>query len=228
MVSLRTNSQIMTNVSSQLRLARHHQFRLAQTASFSSCSSAFWQAATEQENESKIKNNTKIRTTRFKDPAKFNTPFPTKFNPISSANKARPILPPGLTYNPPPSAPSPFDTPDIFLPVSERIKVATDASLPVLPPPLGPISTKQYHLTEVEVEEIKRLRATDPENNSITSLAKRFNCSYFFIIMVSRVPESRKLYLQGKARLARLEQSEVKRHAIAERLKRRQSWRRDE
>jgi hypothetical protein len=62
------------------------------------------------------------------------------------------------------------------------------ASRAVLPPPLKPVLEKKYHVTEEQIEEIRRLRAQDPRKWTRYSLAEKFHCSPFFIGLVSRAP----------------------------------------
>ncbi|KAK9367335.1 mitochondrial ribosomal protein subunit L20-domain-containing protein [Lipomyces kononenkoae] len=164
------------------------------------------------------------KVTRLKDPKKYHVPYPTKYNPISSANKAVPILPPGLSYNPPPSSPSPFETPDIFLPTSERRLVSTAAALPVLPPALRETKKKAYHLTQEQIEEMKTLRATQPYKWTRKSLAKKYGCSQFFAGMVAEAPESRKLDMQRRLAVIKSRWGLFKRTARIHRHKRRELW----
>ncbi|KAK9236320.1 mitochondrial ribosomal protein subunit L20-domain-containing protein [Lipomyces kononenkoae] len=164
------------------------------------------------------------KVTRLKDPKKFRVPYPTKYNPISSANKAVPILPPGLSYNPPPTAPSPFETPDIFLPPSERRLVSTAEALPVLPPALRETKKKTYHLTQEQIEEIKQLRTAQPYKWTRKSLAKKYGCSQFFVGMIAEAPESRKLDMQRRLAVIKSRWGLFKRTARTHRQKRRELW----
>ncbi|KAK9323285.1 hypothetical protein V1517DRAFT_345468 [Lipomyces orientalis] len=168
------------------------------------------------------------KVTRLKDPAKFSVPYPTKYNPISSANKAVPIIPPGLSYNPPPSMSSPFETPDIFLPASERRLVATAEALPVLPPPLRETKDKKYHLTPEQLEEMKQLRAAQPYRWTRKALAKKYGCSQFFVGMVAEAPESRKLDMERRLATIKSRWGLFKRTSRIHRQKRRELWARDE
>ncbi|KAK7208412.1 mitochondrial ribosomal protein subunit L20-domain-containing protein [Myxozyma melibiosi] len=168
------------------------------------------------------------KVTKLKDPAKFNTPFPTRHNPRSSANKAAPVLPPGLTYNPPPSAPSPFDTPDIFLPPHERAKVLTAPGVEVLPPPLRAVEEKKYHLDEEQIEKIRQLREQDPNKYTRKVLAKEFGCSDFFIALVLRSPQERLDEMDRRLGIIKSRWNLYKSTARLMREKRREQWARDE
>ncbi|KAK9472214.1 mitochondrial 54S ribosomal protein mL58 [Dipodascopsis tothii] len=158
------------------------------------------------------------------------TPFPTKFHPTFSANNAQPVLPVGLTFNPPPAAPSPYDTPGLFLPADEQAKraVVTPALDGPLPPALTTPAPKGYHLGEADVAEIRRLRAADPVKNSRTALAAQFKCSPFFIGMVAPASEERKDEMAK--RLSAIQQSwgPLRRKARLQRQKRRELVARDD
>ncbi|KAK7541926.1 mitochondrial 54S ribosomal protein mL58 [Phyllosticta citribraziliensis] len=58
-----------------------------------------------------------------------------------------------------------------------------------LPPPLRQPYEKKYHLTETDVAEIRRLRASDPVTWSRQKLADKFECSPFFVGLVAPAPE---------------------------------------
>lgn len=58
-----------------------------------------------------------------------------------------------------------------------------------LPPPLRQPYEKKYHLTETDVAEIRRLRASDPVKWSRQKLADKFECSQFFVGLVAPAPE---------------------------------------
>ncbi|KAK9455708.1 mitochondrial ribosomal protein subunit L20-domain-containing protein [Dipodascopsis uninucleata] len=168
------------------------------------------------------------KTTKLKDASRFGKAFPTRFNPVSSANKSRPILPPGLTYNPPASAPSPFDTPDIFLPAEERTNVSASTSTNILPPPLGPAKEKTYHLSEEQITEIKRLRLADPYKNTRKALAAQFNCSPFFIGMVAEAPLERRQDMERRLDYIKSKWSVYRKNARGQRARRRDSWAQDD
>jgi hypothetical protein len=58
-----------------------------------------------------------------------------------------------------------------------------------LPPPVRTPYDKKYHLTDKEIEEIRRLRLGDPDKWTRVKLAEKFGCSQFFVGMVVKVPE---------------------------------------
>jgi hypothetical protein len=49
-----------------------------------------------------------------------------------------------------------------------------------------PIHEKQYHLSEEDVKEIRRLRNEDPDTWTRVRLAEKFGCSQFFVGMVAK------------------------------------------
>jgi hypothetical protein len=106
-----------------------------------------------------------------------------------------------IIYNPPPSAPNVYHTPTIFLPKSDKrrqthdlaaqrhlkLAVGTTPGLPQqrLPPPVRRPYEKRYNVTEAQMEEMRRLRKEDPMAWSVTSLAKKFDCSRIFVSFVT-------------------------------------------
>lgn len=58
-----------------------------------------------------------------------------------------------------------------------------------LPPAVRDPYEKKYHLTEADIEEIRRLRAEDPDQWTRVRLAEKFGCSQFFVGMVAKNAE---------------------------------------
>jgi hypothetical protein len=101
-----------------------------------------------------------------------------------------------IIYNPPPSAPNVYHTPTIFLPKSDKRRqmhdLATQRNPQLatgdtqrLPPPVRKPYEKRYHVTEAQMEEMRRLRKDDPAAWSVTALAKKFDCSRLFVSFVT-------------------------------------------
>lgn len=106
-----------------------------------------------------------------------------------------------IIYNPPPSAPNVYHTPTIFLPKSDKRRRMHDlatqrdpqlaagatpwSSTHRLPPPVRKPYEKRYHITEAQMEEMRRLRKEDPVAWSVTALAKKFDCSRIFVSFVT-------------------------------------------
>ncbi|KUJ15777.1 uncharacterized protein LY89DRAFT_685717 [Mollisia scopiformis] len=94
-----------------------------------------------------------------------------------------------IIFNPPSSAPSVLHTPLKFLPKEDKRRQllastatrhqATDS---ILPPPVHvKRSVPHHHLSEADVREIQRLKREEPDNWTCAKLARKFNCSTFFV-----------------------------------------------
>ncbi|KAK4504139.1 hypothetical protein PRZ48_005055 [Zasmidium cellare] len=128
------------------------------------------------------------------------------------------ITPNHIIFNPPSSAPNVYHTPSKFLPKSDprRALYTTAAATPTAeapkskpkgilasianeraastPPasqlkPVRPIYEKKYHLTQEDIDEIRRLRKEDPRTWTRVRLAKKFDCSEFFVSLCASAPE---------------------------------------
>ncbi|GIZ42380.1 hypothetical protein CKM354_000565300 [Cercospora kikuchii] len=156
-----------------------------------------------------------------------------------------------IIYNPPPSAPNVYHTPPKFLPESDpRRKLhieaaaaaAADApqkSTSVLAAiaaqraasqpkaadlkPIRPIYEKKYHLTQDDVDEIRRLRMEDPKHWSRLRLAEKFNCSQFFVSLCVTAPEVAK-EKDAEADAARAKWGRRKKEAREARVERKKLW----
>lgn len=114
-----------------------------------------------------------------------------------------------IIFNPPSSAPNVYHTPQKFLPKNDprrRMVAPTSSSTPPstpgtssgtqqpnnsgsLPTPVRPTYEKKYHLTQAQVEEIRKLRAEDPKQWTRVRLAEKFECSQFFVSLCCCAPE---------------------------------------
>lgn len=160
-----------------------------------------------------------------------------------------------IIFNPPSSAPNVYHTPLTFLPANDpRRKLYTQLRqkpsnterpsgssvsskppssseenvevAPSLPPALKQPQAKKYHLTAADVAEMQRLRAQDPYKWTRAALAKKFECSEFFVGVACKNPEA------GEAKAKELEEIKRKwgprkRRAREDRVKRREMWGRD-
>jgi hypothetical protein len=104
-----------------------------------------------------------------------------------------------IIYNPPSSAPSVYHTPFKFLPrtdprrqanLTQLIRSASPATSTgaTLAPlvgtsPNGGFVPPKQNVTRDQVEEMRALRASDPTKWSVLALAKKFNCSNWFVMM---------------------------------------------
>ena len=143
-----------------------------------------------------------------------------------------------IVFNPPSSAPSPYQTPAAFLPRGDPRRELLSASYQHanphndpgknLPPSIRERSEKKYHLREKEIEEIRRLRTQDPNKWTQNKLAEKFQCSQFFIGMISKAPKERLVRAQKELEKVKDRWGQKRRHAREDRQKRRELWGRDE
>ncbi|CAK7209558.1 hypothetical protein SBRCBS47491_000484 [Sporothrix bragantina] len=144
-----------------------------------------------------------------------------------------------LLYNPPASAPSVYQTPFKFLPKSDPRRrsnltalfksTPTSSSSSSSPSPQAPelghrsyAPTKQYHLTEQDVAEIRRLRTLDPIEWSVHRLARHFECSPIFVMLAVRSSAEHKQAKLAQAEAARARWGPIRSKARSERVKRRE------
>ncbi|KZS93559.1 hypothetical protein SISNIDRAFT_454762, partial [Sistotremastrum niveocremeum HHB9708] len=130
----------------------------------------------------------------------------------------------------PPTAPSPHSY--ITAPVSPLLRPPSQPSAVSSPSPLPPLQRpelpKHNVLSEAQIDEIRRLRAEDPQKNTASQLARQFGCSSKFVSFCAPLPRELK-----KAALAEREAAhaqsrerwgEKKRTVAAIRQKRRSMW----
>ncbi|KAF2099843.1 hypothetical protein NA57DRAFT_75347 [Rhizodiscina lignyota] len=96
-----------------------------------------------------------------------------------------------------------------------------------LPPPLKAPTAKRYHLTQADVDEMRRLRAEDPKTWTRAKLVEKFDCSSFFVAITCKNVEA------GQEAADRLEEIKRKwgprkRRAREDRVKRKEMWGRDQ
>jgi hypothetical protein len=141
-----------------------------------------------------------------------------------------------IIFNPPSSAPSVLHTPFKFLPKEDKRRnilsthAAQKPSTTYLPPPI--IQQKpgyqRHHLTEKDVEEMRRLKDSDPQGWTKHKLAKKFNCSSLFANIVCESTPEQKAYAKQKLEAAKEKWGPKRRAAREDRQKRRELWHRDE
>ena len=106
---------------------------------------------------------------------------------------------------------------------SDELTPEEEASLP---PRVRALKPKKYHLTPVDMAEMRRLRAEDPRTWTRKRLAEKFDCSNLFVGMVCKSPEmERERAAQHEAN--RQKWGRKKREAKEDRLKRKALWSRD-
>lgn len=109
-----------------------------------------------------------------------------------------------IIYNPPPSAPSIYQTPSLFLPPddprrqlsspqstfnsspsSSSTTTTSPSSSQLSAPLVRQPYQKKYHLKEIDLEEMRELRKSDPLRWSASKLAKKFDCSPLFVSLAT-------------------------------------------
>ncbi|KAJ5377877.1 uncharacterized protein N7496_005286 [Penicillium cataractarum] len=142
-----------------------------------------------------------------------------------------------IIYNPPSSAPSVYHTPSKFLPSNDarrsmRIEDAANANptdkVEDLPNVYRSDPERKYHLTPEDVEEIRKLRLSDPMTWSRHKLAKRFECSPLFIAMVCEASPEKKQIQRQVLEAVQSQWGPKRRMAREDRKLRREAWGRDE
>ncbi|KAL2128849.1 hypothetical protein VTI74DRAFT_8568 [Chaetomium olivicolor] len=133
-------------------------------------------------------------------------------NPPAGADPSQPPTD-QIIFNPPSSAPSVYYTPFKFLPPTDprrrenltSLFSSSSSSTPTttsqssalspedLPTVRGiPPTQVRHHLTKADIEEMRRLRATDPVKNSVQNLALQFKCTKLFVMMCCQAPKEHK------------------------------------
>ncbi|RDW60996.1 hypothetical protein BP6252_12379 [Coleophoma cylindrospora] len=98
-----------------------------------------------------------------------------------------------IIFNPPSAAPSVLHTPLKFLPKNDKRRALLKATEKqkqanaVVPPVIEKFLAKweRNHLSEKDVEEMKKLRIDDPVKWRLDKLSEKFNCSMAFVKIIS-------------------------------------------
>ncbi|PLB51751.1 putative 60S ribosomal protein L20 [Aspergillus steynii IBT 23096] len=139
-----------------------------------------------------------------------------------------------IIHNPPSSAPSVYHTPTKFLPSNDarralRAHAGVKSEGPEELPPVFKASTqKKYHLNPSDIEEIRKLRLSDPMMWSRWKLAKRFDCSPMFIAMVCEASPQKKEIQRHVLEAVQSRWGAKRRMAREDRQLRKESWGRSE
>ncbi|KAF2729181.1 hypothetical protein EJ04DRAFT_476043 [Polyplosphaeria fusca] len=96
-----------------------------------------------------------------------------------------------------------------------------------LPPAVRTPYDKKYHLTDVEIDDIRRLRLEDPEYWTRARLAEKFECSQFFVSLIVKAPE-KAARVEGEHAKMRARWGERRTRARVDRARRKELWGRDE
>lgn len=86
---------------------------------------------------------------------------------------------------------------------------------------------KKYHLSEKDIQEIRKLRTDDPYTWTRKKLAEKFECSQFFVGMICEAPVEKKELERGKLEAIKERWGRRRRYARDDRGKRRELWARD-
>ena len=143
-----------------------------------------------------------------------------------------------IIFNPPSSAPSVFHTPFKFLPKSDPRRRANltalfgrsttidydgdRATVTALPTVRAESQVPRHHLTKEDVEEIRRLRASDPNEWSVSALAKKFNCAPMFVMMCSQATEEKLAQQKQKVEQAKARWGPIRAKAREDRRRRKE------
>ncbi|KAI0438858.1 mitochondrial ribosomal protein subunit L20-domain-containing protein [Xylaria telfairii] len=123
-------------------------------------------------------------------------PHPDFLTPNSGQNH--------IIFNPPAAAPSVYHTPFKFLPkcdprrqanLSQLLRSSSDLHTSgQLPPLMRATETreKKYNVTQEQVDEMRRLRAEDPVTWSVLKLAKKYDCTSWFVMMCCNASKEHK------------------------------------
>ncbi|KAE8348842.1 mitochondrial ribosomal protein subunit L20-domain-containing protein [Aspergillus coremiiformis] len=138
-----------------------------------------------------------------------------------------------IIHNPPSSAPPVHHTPTKFLPPDDIRRTLRGASVDhgnsaQLPSVFKTSAEKRYHLNPSDIEEIRKLRLSDPMSWSRWKLAKRFDCSPMFIAMVCEAAPQKKEIQKQVLEAVQSRWGAKRRMAREDRLLRKESWGRDE
>ncbi|KAF2257746.1 hypothetical protein CC78DRAFT_538303 [Lojkania enalia] len=96
-----------------------------------------------------------------------------------------------------------------------------------LPPPVRAPYEKKYHLADKEIEEIRRLRLSDPDKWTRARLAEKFGCSQFFVGLVVKSHEKAER-VEAEHERMRTRWGARRRAAREDRSRRKEMWGRDE
>ncbi|KAI5839346.1 mitochondrial ribosomal protein subunit L20-domain-containing protein [Morchella snyderi] len=140
-----------------------------------------------------------------------------------------------IIHNPPSAAPSIFATPNLFLPkedprrvtflaVDDNDKDSKPKAKLQLPPPIKPPRSKTYHLGELEIAEMRALRAENPAEWTRGKLAAMYGTSKFFVGMAAETTAARKEEMQGRLATIKSRWGKIRTTARFERTRRRAGW----
>lgn len=144
-----------------------------------------------------------------------------------------------IIYNPPPSMPNVYHTPTIFLPKEDKRRAIQAALQPMSQAQLSADSLprvkkevegeKRYHLTQRDVDEMRKLRIEDPTKWSQTQLAKKFDCSNMFVgFVIKGISKEKAAQQKALSDVVRSNWGAKRRIAREDRAIRKDRWYRDD
>ncbi|KAK9415610.1 hypothetical protein SUNI508_10269 [Seiridium unicorne] len=139
-----------------------------------------------------------------------------------------------IIFNPPSSAPSVYHTPFKFLPrsdprrqanLTQLIRASSTSLGSALAPtvgtaPNGGFVPPKYSVTKEQVEEMRTLRALDPAKWSVVALAKKFNCTNWFVMMCCKASPEHKASEKARLEAIKARWGPIRTKAREERQKR--------
>lgn len=154
------------------------------------------------------------------------TPFPTKYSSPASAYKNPYIIPPGVHHHPAPAAPSAIHTPYVFLPDSDPRKalMADSASSDTANMPSFRKGAAQYHISEADIKEMRRLHESDPEKWTRAALMDKFGVSGYFAGSIVQASAQRVKTMNNELAKIKTNWSQRRADARLEREKRKAYW----
>lgn len=159
-----------------------------------------------------------------------------KFNAQRSAFNLKPVKKDGLIYNPPASAPSYKETPQLFLPKNDprlkylegKWKVYSEEELADMPLIYGVQKLKDHLLTPEVVGEILKLRQQDANQWTISKLAQKFNLDKTKVNVITGISKDRQKKVLSELESVKEAWSSKRKLARQDREKRVQQWLRGE
>lgn len=150
-----------------------------------------------------------------------------------------------IVFNPPSSTPSVYHTPFKFLPrqdprrqanlthlVRANSTFSTSSAFELLPSVgtavNGGFVPPKHHVTREQVEEMRRLRASDPADWSVLALAKKFGCSNYFVMMCCKAPVEHRAGEKARLEAIKARWGPIRTKAREERQKRNQLLAKDQ
>lgn len=134
-----------------------------------------------------------------------------------------------IIFNPPSAAPNVYHTPFKFLPKTDPRRqsnlthlLGVSADSHRLPPAATKTSEIQpkRNVSLEEVDEMRRLRLEDPRTWSVTALAKKFDCTKYFVMMCCKSSDDHRQSEKARLEAIKARWGPIRKKAREERQKR--------